>query len=153
MAIKGDDKQLLAMANRFKVVIDQGAYDLGSWSKVTGLDVTWDVAEYRAGDSWNHRWYYPGNTKYQTIKLERAACKDTNVVKKWLNEGATKPKFYTGTLKLYDANNDAVTEWELRNVVPAKWSIAGFEAGSSKVALETLELQHLGFLDDEQKAV
>ena len=26
----------------------------------TGLDVTFDVVEYRAGDAWNERWYCPG---------------------------------------------------------------------------------------------
>jgi len=50
------------------------SHDLGSWAKVDGLDVSWDIAEYRAGDGGNYRWYFPGNTKYSNIKLARAAC-------------------------------------------------------------------------------
>lgn len=145
------NEQLLGMANRFQLVIDQGTYDLGSWSKVTGLDVTWDIAEYRSGDSWNYRWYQPGNTKYTPLTLERAACKDSETVKKWLDATATAPKVYTGSLILYDANADKVMTWELNNVLPNKWSITGFEAGTSKIALETLQLNHLGFLADEKK--
>jgi phage tail-like protein len=39
--------------------------------------------------------------------------------------------------------------WELKGIVPTKWSITGFDASASKVATETLELAHHGFLDDE----
>ena len=44
------DTTKIGLANRFKVKIDNGTYDLGSWAKVDGLEVTWDLAEYRAGD-------------------------------------------------------------------------------------------------------
>ena len=56
------DGTKIGMANRFTVVIDNGDYDLGSWSQVDGLDVKWDMAEYRAGDGGNDRWYFPANT-------------------------------------------------------------------------------------------
>jgi hypothetical protein len=47
-----------------------------------------------------------------------------------------------------DPSNMPVIAWEMRCIIPVKWSIDSFEAGQSKVALETLELQHKGFLDD-----
>jgi phage tail-like protein len=150
MAI-GAEITTVAMANRFVVYIDKGDYDLGSWSKVQGLDVQWDVAEYRAGDAGNDRWYFPGNTKYQTVKLERAACPDSETVRKWLSETSFKWQAQTGAIRLFDANGSRVMEWTLRDVMPTKWSMAGFEAGQSRVALETLELHHRGFLDDEIK--
>ncbi|WNV87981.1 phage tail protein [Umezawaea sp. Da 62-37] len=150
MAIASADGQLLGMANRFMLEIDEGTYNLGSWSKVTGLDVTWDIAEYRSGDGWNHRWYQPGNTKYTPLTLERAACADSKTVQAWLNATAKTPKVYTGSVILYDANAREVMRWDLNNVLPNKWSVSGFEAGTSKIALETLQINHLGFLTDEQ---
>jgi hypothetical protein len=79
----------LALANRFKVKVDApGEIDLGSWAKVEGLDVTFDVVEYRAGDAWNSRWYCPGATKYSTVKLSRAVTADTTKVKDWLSKTA-----------------------------------------------------------------
>ena len=70
---------LLALANRFKSRSTRpGEIDLGSWAKVDGLDVTFDVVEYRAGDAWNSRWYCPGATKYSTVKLSRAVTADTD---------------------------------------------------------------------------
>ena len=67
MALAADTQ--LGVGMRFKVTIDDTNYDLGSWSKVSGLDVTWDIAEYRAGDGQNDKWYFPGLPKYSTVKL------------------------------------------------------------------------------------
>ena len=73
----------LALANRFTVKVDApGEVDLGSWAKAEGLDVTFDVVEYRAGDCGNERWYAPGFTKYSTVKLTRAVSPDTEKVRK-----------------------------------------------------------------------
>jgi len=144
-----NDTTKIGLANRFTLKIDDGDYDLGSWAKVEGLDVKWDVAEYRAGDAGNHRWYLPGITKYTDIKLTRAACPDSATVKKWLDTTATKYKASSGKLTLHDSANAEVMSWELKGIMPVKWSITGFDASASKVATETLELAHLGFLDDE----
>lgn len=141
---------LVGMAMRFAVTIDDGTYDLKSWSKATGLEVTWDLVEYRAGDNRNDRWFYPGLTKYPTIKLERAATIDgTEAVKKWLNSNSFAHKVQSGSIALRDAHLEDVSKWDLRQVIPVKWSVTGFEAASNRVALETLELAHLGFLDEE----
>ena len=102
-----DDVQL-GLANRFLVTVIPSTRSLGSWAKVEGLDVTWEVPDYRAGDAWNQRWFFPGTTKYTNVKLSRAAnAKDTEEVKKWLDEVATK--FTVGNMnevlrrcKLYD---------------------------------------------------
>jgi phage tail-like protein len=143
-----NDQSKLGLTNRFHVVVD--GHELGSWSKAEGLDVTWDIAEYRAGDAGNHRWYFPGNTKYSPIRLSRAACEDSNKVKTWLSGNSFKHKLGTGTIELRDSGNTKIITWNLHNAFPAKWSITGFDAGASSVSVETLELVHLGFLDDQQ---
>lgn len=148
MAIATDAQ--IGMSMRFKVTIDNGKFDLGSWSKVAGLDVAWDLVEYRAGDGDNERWYFPGLTKYSTIKLERAVQADgTKAVKEWLNSNSFQHEVQTGAIELLDAKGATVMDWELRHVIPVRWSVTPFEATSSKVALETLELAHMGFLTAE----
>ncbi|MGE3619598.1 MAG: phage tail protein [Acidimicrobiia bacterium] len=143
----------LVLSNRFKVVLTgEDRVDLGSWSKVDGLEVSWDIVEYRAGDGGNAYWYYPGNTKYSTVKLTRGVCADTNKVRAFLSDSSFKHKKFTGSVEVYDAKAEtAVATWELKNVLPSRWSITGFDASASKVATETLELIHLGFLDDEMQ--
>ncbi|GAB1688900.1 phage tail protein [Krasilnikovia sp. M28-CT-15] len=145
------DTTMLGMANRFKVKIDNGQYDLGSWSQVDGLDVKWDLAEYRAGDGGNQRWYFPANTHYSVVKLTRAASKESQLVRKWLDSTSFKWEPQTGMVTLLDSMGEEITGWDLKHVMPLRWSVSGFEAGASKVATETLELHHMGFLLDEKK--
>jgi phage tail-like protein len=148
------DKTQVALTNRFVVTMSgKSEYDLGSWSKADGLDVTWDVAEYRAGDGGNDRYYFPGNTKYTNVKLLRAVSEETAKVRKWLDANSFKSELFVGLIKLFDSHSKAIdgAEWELRDVMPVKWSVAGFDAGASQVSIETLELAHRGFLKDEIK--
>jgi phage tail-like protein len=148
----------LALANRFQLVVTvPSEMDLGSWNKVEGLDVKFDVADYRAGDNGNDRWYFPGKTEYQTIKLTRGVCKDTKTVMDWLArtaKGGDKIPDNTAMLNLYGSNPDdgPIHSWELRSAFASHWSVGGgFEAGASRVVLETLEIVHMGFLEDEFK--
>jgi phage tail-like protein len=143
----------LALANRFWVKVDApGEIDLGSWAKVDGLDVTFDVVEYRAGDAWNERWYCPGATKYSTIKLSRVVtAEDTKKVRDWLNKTALNHQPGMMMIELRDSADKPVTTWEMRSAMPAKWSVVGFDASASKIATEQLEVVHMGFLQDEVK--
>jgi phage tail-like protein len=145
-----NDASKLGLANRFSVTIDYSAYDLGSWAQADGLSVKWNVAEYRAGDGGNARWYFPGNTEYGTIKLVRAASEDSKAVKKWLDDTSFNWKPYTGQVVLHDSGANEIMTWELAHVMPVHWQIVGFDAMASKVATETLELAHLGFLSDKK---
>jgi phage tail-like protein len=145
------DATLLGMSNRFTVEISNGSYNLGSWAQVDGLDVKWDVAEYRAGDSGNDRWYFPANTHYSVVKLTRAASAESKSVRAWLDSTSFKWEAQTATVWLHDSSGAKVVDWELKQVMPVRWSITGFDAGASRVATETLELNHRGFLADEMK--
>ena len=137
----------LALSTRFLVSIDK--YELESFTQASGLEVSWDVCEYRAGDNDNERWISPGLTKYPNVKLSRAAEKDGSaLVRTWLNSNSFKYEAQAATISLLDAEGTTVTEWTLRNIMPVKWSIAPFDASNSKVAIETLELAHTGFLDE-----
>jgi phage tail-like protein len=147
------DTASIGLANRFLVTVhDNADYDLGAWQKAEGLDVTWDMPDYRAGDGGNQRWYFPGNTKYTSVKLMRAACNDSMKVRTWLNSNSfnySKSRV-TASIKLYDSSGSVVViDWELRNATPKKWSINNMDAGASQISIETLEFEHEGFLDDQ----
>ncbi len=145
------DTSSIGLANRFVVSMSgKSEYDLGSWTKAEGLDVAWDIAEYRMGDGGNDRLYFPGNTKYTNVKLIRGVSEETEKVKQWLNKNSWEMEVFTGSIQLFTTAAKKVTEWTLRDVMPAKWSITSFDAGASQVAMETLELVHRGFLDDER---
>jgi phage tail-like protein len=148
------DTTQVGLANRFVVsMTGMKKYDLGSWSKADGLDVTWDVAEYRAGDGGNDRFYFPGNTKYTNVKLVRAISDETKKVREWLDANSFNFEPFVGVIKIKDAKGDDIpgADWELRDVMPVKWSVSSMDAGASSVSIETLELAHRGFLKDEKK--
>lgn len=146
------DTSKIGLSNRFVVSMSgKSEYDLGSWSKAEGLDVAWDIAEYRMGDGGNDRLYFPGNTKYTNIKLIRGVSEETEKVKTWLTKNSFQMEVFTGSIILLTTAGAKVTDWTLRDVLPSKWSISTFDAGASQVSTETLELVHRGFLDDEVK--
>jgi phage tail-like protein len=148
------DTSQVGLSNRFVVsMAGMQKYDLGSWSKADGLDVTWDVAEYRMGDGGNDRLYFPGNTKYTNVKLSRAVSEEYSKTKAWLDTTSWNWEPFEGTIELHTSKFDdgAIAVWTLRDVMPSKWNIATLDAGASQVAIETLELVHRGFLDDEKK--
>jgi phage tail-like protein len=146
------DTSVIGLANRFLVSMSgKSEYDLGSWSKAEGLDVAWDIAEYRMGDGGNDRLYFPGNTKYTNIKLIRGVSDETKKVQDWLSKNSWEMDVFVGSIKLFSTDAKPVVDWELRDVMPAKWSVSTFDAGASQVSMETLELVHRGFLKDERK--
>jgi phage tail-like protein len=139
----------VGMTHRFLVQIDEGRYDLGDWSRAAGLSVTWGRVEYRAGES-NQLWIAPGNTSYTNIKLSRAACSDSQTVQRWLVATSKQNVPLSGAIRMVDFLGITVVEWKLKQFFPIGWSIVDFDASGAKAAVETLELAHTGFLDDEQ---
>ena len=142
------DSAAIGLANRFYVKFETSDHDLGTWASVTGLEVKWEECEYRSGESGNQTWIFPGRNVYTNVKLTRAACEDTNKTKKWLTDTSFNYQGDILTIQLFDAGMKPVVEWTVTDVLPVKWSISGFEASGSKVATETLEFSHQGFLDD-----
>lgn len=147
-----NDTTHVGLANRFKVTIIPEGFSFGSWQKAEGLDVAWDMPDYRAGDAGNHRWYFPANTKYTAVKLVRAACDDSKAVKKWLSDNSFKFQDTRSNVKieLFDSTGThSVVDWELQYAQIRKWAINSMDAGASSVSVETIEFDHMGFLEDE----
>jgi phage tail-like protein len=134
-------------SSKFRVVIDHGDYDLGAWSKVSGLGVSWDPCEYRHGGD-NSLWTIPGRSKYNKITLTRATCPDSEVVQEWLANTSKYPKAYSGYIRLLTAIGYPLVTWTFGALIPVGWKIADFDTKASTVVLETLEIAHTGFLED-----
>lgn len=140
-------------AHNFVVLVDSMQYDLGSWAKVSGLSVKWDFAQYRTCAKPNYIWLSPGVVTYDKIKLSRAACSDSNTVQAWLNETTQKHKPLSGSIQLIDQFGMPVIQWELKEFFPVSWSVQELDAASNGVAIESLELIHSGFIDNEYVAI
>jgi len=142
---QGATGAVLAMAHRF--IVTAGTRSLGAWTKVSGLSVDWDLAEHRVGDS-DQYLKYAAIPKYGKLKISRAAEETgTIAVQEWLAEvktsGGTPEE---GSIALLTSGGAEVAVWALREMFPISWSISDFDASTSKVAVETLQIVYSGFL-------
>lgn len=137
-------------SSRFSITFDDAKYDLGLWSKVGGLTVTYDSMEYRTGDS-TAIWTMSGLPKYSKISLSRATGFESNIVQHWLAETSKNPRSYSGAIVLQTLAGIPMCTWTLKQFVPCSWKVTDFETKAATIVMETLELAHTGFLSDDFK--
>ncbi len=127
---------------RYKVEID--GLDAGGFSEVSGFDASIDVMEYREGDMVQTPMKIPGLKKYGNITLKQGLA-DSMVLYEWLIagvNGAVERK--TITITLLDEEEAPAASWQVINAWPAKYTAPDFNATSSEIAIETLEIAHEG---------
>lgn len=116
------------LAYRFAVTASAGRVDLGSWSKVSGLNFTVDVIDYRPGGG--------------TITLQRAASSESLLVRAWLDELAQTFERPTLEIALLDVSGEPIATWTFHDTFPIKWEISGSDANQSGFAIETLVIEY-----------
>ncbi len=127
---------------RYKVEID--GLETGGFSEASGFDASIDVIEYREGDMVQTPLKLPGLKKYGNITLKQGVA-DSMVMYEWMIagvEGEVERK--TITITILDETETATASWQVINAWPAKYTAPDFNATSSEVAIETLEIAHEG---------
>jgi phage tail-like protein len=90
--------------------------------------------------------------KHQNVTLRRGMiAQDSQKVQTWLAQVAKQwqQASYQGvklSITLYDAAAKPVITWTLDNAYPVAWSGPALSAADNKVAVESLEFVHHGFL-------
>ena len=126
----------------YKVEID--GLEAGGFSEVTGFDASIDVIEYREGDMTQTPIKIPGLKKYGNITLKQGLG-DSMVRYEWMTaglEGDVERK--TLTITLLDIAGSPAASWQIINAWPVKYTAPDFNATSSEVAIESLEIAHEG---------
>lgn len=127
---------------RYKLEID--GLDAGGFSEVSGFDASIDVVEYREGDMVQTPMKIPGLKKYGNITLKQGLT-DSTVLYDWIItgvNGAVERK--TITITLLDQEEAPVASWQVINAWPTKYTAPDFNATSSEIAIESLEIAHEG---------
>jgi phage tail-like protein len=142
-----NNASLPMMGHRFEVIVDSYG-TLGHWSKLSGLAVTFDLAEHRIGAT-DEYFKYAAIPKFEKLKLQRAADQtNTMLVKGWLDKvNATGGELSTGSVSVMSSSGAETMIWNLQAVFPYKWGISDFDASAGKVVVETLEIVYSGFLE------
>ena len=134
-----------ALSVCFSVTIDQ--HDLGAFMTCEGLAVEVAVEQREEGGNNLFVHQLPGRIKYTNVKFTRPVNAESAKVRDWLasmsSGGVTRT---TAEIVALSSDGKKVASWGLTGVFPVKWQGPSFSLESPKVATETLELAHHGFL-------
>jgi phage tail-like protein len=123
---------------RFLVEID-GITQAG-FQEVSGLDVTTDSVDYREGSDPAHVRKLPGMNRYSNITLRRGIT-DSDELWRWRSTAIDgKAERRNGSIILLDDAGTERIRWNFFNAWPSRWTGPAFNASSTAVAIETLEL-------------
>ena len=128
----------------FSVMI--GNKELGTFSSCEGLGVEVVLEQREEGGFNSQVWQLPTRLKYTNIKLTRPLSADTNKIAEWFASMTTGVMRRTATIVAMTADDQVVARWGLADVVPVRWSGPSLNLDSPKVATETSEIAHHGFL-------
>jgi phage tail-like protein len=128
----------------FAVTIDDN--DLGSFNSCEGLGCEIVMEQREEGGNNAHVWQLPTRIRYSNVKLTRPVCRDTTRLTAWFASMVGGIQRKNATIAAMTADGQVVASWALTGVVPVRWSGPSLGADSPKVATETLEIAHHGFL-------
>jgi phage tail-like protein len=128
----------------FAVSIDDK--DLGTFNSCEGLGVEVVLEQREEGGNNGFVWQLPTRLKYSNVKLSRPLGPDTMKIAKWFSSMTGGVTRRTATIVAMSADDTVVARWGLADVVPVRWSGPSLNLDSPKVAIETIEIAHHGFL-------
>jgi phage tail-like protein len=128
----------------FSVTI--GEKELGTFSSCEGLGVEVVLEQREEGGFNGHVWQLPTRLKYTNIKLSRPLGEESKKIAAWFASMTRGVERRTATITARNAMNEDVATWNLSGVVPVRWTGPSLNVDSPKVATETLEIAHHGFL-------
>lgn len=130
---------------KFRYKVEISGVTAGGFNEVSGFDASIDVIEYREGD---HPMLtplkMPGLRKYGNITLKQGVV-DTKAMYDWMAKGLNGDvERQTITITIVDIAGNDTASWQVINAWPTKYTAPDFNATSSEVAIETMEIAHEG---------
>jgi phage tail-like protein len=126
----------------FNFLVEIDGITQAGFQEVGGLDASTDAVDYREGADPNHVRKLTGLNKYSAITLKRGVT-DSDELWRWRKsviDGRTERK--NGSIILLDESGVEKIRWNFANAWPSKWTGPAFNATSTAVAVETLEITH-----------
>ncbi len=130
----------------FSVTVDRD--DLGTFTACDGLGCEVVIEQREEGGNQLFVHQLPGRLKYPNVKLTRAVNADTEKVARWFASMArggvqrTEARIVART-----QDGTPVASWGLLGVIPVRWTGPQLGVDSPKVATETVEIAHHGFIE------
>lgn len=128
----------------FVVTVD--GIELGSFNTCDGLGCEVVLEQREEGGNNSLSWQLPTRLRYPNVKLSRPLTRDTEKVAKWFASMTTGIRRRTAHIEARTADGRTVAQWGLLEVVPVRWTGPSFSPESPKVAVETIEIAHHGYV-------
>ncbi|HEY2766567.1 MAG TPA: phage tail protein [Pseudonocardiaceae bacterium] len=128
----------------FEVQIDDSK--LGAFNGCEGLGCEVVIEQREEGGHNGVVWQLPSRLKYPNIKLTRPLTGDTEEVLKWFSSVLTGLGKRNAFITARALDGREVARWGLMDVVPVRWTGPSLNPDSPKVATETVEFAHHGFI-------
>lgn len=139
-----------ATAVTFSVTVDPpggNGLQLGSFTSCEGLGIEVVTEQREEGGQNGYVHQFATRLKFGNIKLTRPLTSDTEKVAKWFMSIATGAKRSKCRIVAMRTDGSVVAQWQLDAVIPVRWTGPSLSLESAKVATETIEIAHHGFLE------
>ena len=126
--------------------------EIGRFMGVSGLEVTVAVEEIEEGGENSYVHKLPGRMTWPNITLKRGITQNDTLLA-WLNKSSgeqfsangNKLSRSTAAITLMGPAGQRLRAWEFDGAFPIKWKGPEFDAASTDMAMEELEITHHGF--------
>jgi phage tail-like protein len=128
----------------FNFLVEIDGITRAGFQECSGFDATIDVTEQREGGDNQTVRKLPGLTKYSNIQLKWGMTDDDELYD-WHRKavlGDIERK--NGSIVLLNRKGEEVKRWNFVRAWPTKWDGPDFNATSSEVAIESMEIVHEG---------
>lgn len=129
---------------RFNFFVELEGLIVGGFTKLTGLSSEIEVESVREGGVNGYVRQFPGQARQGKLTLEHGLALAPTLWN-WhyqATQGVIQRK--NGTILLLDERSMPRTMWTFRNAFPSRWTGPEFDASSSEIAFESVELVHEG---------
>ena len=133
------DQQLIT-SYLFKVTIP-GIDEIGYFSRCEGLELSFEVYEYREGGNNELIHRLPGALTYPNLTLSRGLTNQSALLK-WFSQTQTEAQRKEVTLTL--SGGEVERSWTFAEAFPVRWVGPQITGDGTGVASETLEIAHAG---------
>ena len=117
---------------------------LGGFSECSGLELAFDIEEYKEGGNNGTVLRFPTRAKWTNLRLKRGIALSDDLWN-WhygLVQGTVSRR--DGVVTLQDEQQNPVKMWSFTRGLPVKWTGPSLNAMQSQVAVEEIEIAHEG---------
>jgi phage tail-like protein len=120
---------------------------VGGFSEVTGLQTEVEIQEYREGGENDYVHRLAGPRRYPTNLVLRRGLTTDDTLWRWHQEvkwGRVRRR--NGSIVLLDSAGEERWRWNFVGAYPIRWTGPDLRAGTTEVAVESVELVHQGLV-------